>query len=303
MRIDNVDRDTGLFASGMRKLLEAATPSADTVNYREWRDPIPDIQKLGDGLSVVGGGLIASGTFASVLGPFGQQAGSYLSSLGWIFFFAAFLVAGIIPLLPLIYWAGGVFSWFTAVLSMLVALPIWLLSFMMPSRQTSFVGSSVQGLMLILGVLLKPVLLIAGLIAAMLLMRVAFDLWNYFMMNAYGATAGVTLGSFSGMMLLVGITVVFSLGLLVLVMWSCGFISELGDATLRYLDGQAAALFNNRFGQDASGVVNPTSRGAAALSGVGTTTRDSYLRGQAQLGGSGQRLIANVRRLPNPKAP
>lgn len=299
VRIDTVDGDSNWFERTVRGILEKVTPSQDTVNYREWRDPIPEIQSLGNNMSIaaagsaVGGGALT--VVASRFGLGGPVADIFLTLTKALFFFA-FLLAGVIPLIPLIYWSGAVFSWFTAVLSLLVALPLWLLSFMMPSRQASLVGSSLQGMMLITGVILKPIMLIVGLITAMLLMRIGFDFWNFVMMNAYGST-GSTAGSFGGIMLLLGITLVYTIGVIAVVVWSCGFISELGDASLRWLDAQAAALFNNRFGETLSGAVNATGR-AAGLGGVAGGAISSA--GAAIRGGgrpSTNQQIANRRNL------
>lgn len=301
VRIDTVDADTGWFERMVRRTLETVTPSQSTVNYREWRDPIPEIQAVGNNMAIAAAGAaaitgaswvagIALPQFASVA----DGAASIFASLTKFLFYAAFVLAGIVPLIPLIYWSGAVFSWFTAVLSLLVALPLWLLSFMMPSRQASLVGSSLQGMLMILGVILKPIMLIVGLITAMLLMRVGFDFWNFVMMNAYGSTSA-TAGTLGGIMLLLGVTLIYVIGVILIVVWSCGFISELGDATLRYIDAQAAALFNNRFGETLSGAVNPVGRAAGFGGAAGAAASAPFRTAKDRLSEAGAADRANSR--------
>ena len=78
-----------------------------------------------------------------------------------------------VPLYPFLVFLFGVMAWFIAVIEAMVAAPMVAFGLTHPDNH-DFLGSSQQGLMLLLGVFLRPVLMVIGLIAAMILSYVAF---------------------------------------------------------------------------------------------------------------------------------
>src|SRR5207248_3877052 len=78
---------------------------------------------------------------------------------------------------PYILFLFGGIGWFISVLEAMVAAPLVALGITHPKGH-DLLGRSEQSIMLLLGIFLKPVLMVIGLLAAMVLTRVTFGLLN-----------------------------------------------------------------------------------------------------------------------------
>ncbi len=106
----------------------------------------------------------------------------------------AALVSGVtngfyVPLYPYMLYTFGVVSWFISVIEAVVAAPLIAFGLTHPEGH-DFMGESKQGLMLLLGVFLRPALTVVGLIAGMILSYVTLR----FLVFSYG---GLTSDLFS----------------------------------------------------------------------------------------------------------
>lgn len=97
--------------------------------------------------------------------------------IGALFTFGA-LLAVYTPLIPYIIFTMGAIVWFILVIEAMVAAPIMALGILSPSGHHEILGKAEQGLMLVLGLFLRPTLMIFGLIAAMLLAIVVVTMIN-----------------------------------------------------------------------------------------------------------------------------
>lgn len=95
-----------------------------------------------------------------------------------MFFGIAVVLGFYVPLYPFIIFTFGVISWMIAVLEALVAAPLVALGLTHPEGH-DFMGKAEQALMIILGVFLRPALMIIGLIAAMILSYVSLRFLVY----------------------------------------------------------------------------------------------------------------------------
>lgn len=82
-----------------------------------------------------------------------------------------------VPLYPFFIFLFGVIAWFIMVIEAMVAAPLIAFGLTHPEGQ-DFLGPAKQGLMLLLGIFLRPALMVIGLFAAMILAFVSFRFMN-----------------------------------------------------------------------------------------------------------------------------
>jgi conjugal transfer/type IV secretion protein DotA/TraY len=275
--------DNGRYLSKLLFIITSIDNNGGTATG--WRDPIPDIQALGKSLSswaagfgvAVGASDAISFFTSKVPSPAGQGASAafdgisaLLTPIFYVLAGLAFLLAGIVPLLPLVYFAGAAINWVILVIEALIAAPLWLLTYFFPSRESNLIGSSRNGLVLVLGVFMRPVLIILGLVAAMLVMRVAVDFVLVLFKNALGAiSTGGGIAGIGDLFLVLGIIFMFATTVTYIVTLCCGLISEVGDAVMRWIDSNIGTMFGpGKVGQDVANAVNPAARVSAVGQGL-----------------------------------
>lgn len=90
------------------------------------------------------------------------------------------MLAIYVPMVPYMIFTVGVIGWLLLVIEAIVAAPILAISFMLPSNDE--LGKVVQGLMLLLNILLRPLLMLFGFILATRLYQAVIKLVNFGMM-------------------------------------------------------------------------------------------------------------------------
>src|SRR3990167_2200057 len=83
-----------------------------------------------------------------------------------------------VHLIPFVIFTVGVIGWFIAVIEVMVAAPIVALGILSPGGQHDILGRAEPALMLVFNLFLRPVLMVFGLMAAMLLSVVVVNLIN-----------------------------------------------------------------------------------------------------------------------------
>ncbi len=94
-----------------------------------------------------------------------------------------------VPLIPFIIFTFTVLGWFILVIEAMVAAPLVALGITHPEGH-DFLGASQQAVMLIMSVFLRPVLMVIGLIAGMLLSVIGLTIFN----SAYKTMIGYAMG-------------------------------------------------------------------------------------------------------------
>lgn len=97
-------------------------------------------------------------------------AGTFLS--------AGAVLAFYVPIYPFMIFTFGVIAWFIAVIESMAAAPLVAFGLTHPEGH-DFLGPAKQGLMLLLGIFLRPALMVIGLIASMILSYVCLRMVNY----------------------------------------------------------------------------------------------------------------------------
>jgi conjugal transfer/type IV secretion protein DotA/TraY len=174
------------------------------LNFSEGIDAFDGIISFGHaavstGLNLAGWGAIfitggsAAGavhsSFGSIIGyiveKLGQAAGfagSLLLAFGMIFLLLGFPFTFVVPLVPFIRFFFGILSWLGDVFESVVAVPLVALAQLDPNGE-GFAGTASQAYHFVFSIALRPVLMIFGLIAGLLIFIIAANFFSY----AFGA--------------------------------------------------------------------------------------------------------------------
>jgi len=156
---------------------------------------------VGTMVSVAGvsGSWIAQGTAKFAFDP-----GAAVQMVGGIMTFFAIMVWGFgitlsiyAPLIPFLTWIASVVNWFVLLIEAVLAAPIWAVAHIHPDGHDA-VGRGGEGYMMILSLIMRPALMLFGLVTAMLLTQPVTGLVNASFMSAVsGVQADSTTGLIS----------------------------------------------------------------------------------------------------------
>jgi len=181
---DGLDKYVGMLAKFMIGGSEASANTGVGV-----LSTVLDMLKAYDPIVVLaqmGGRLIAFGKYA-LIGSFIVSAigmGTIGAALALSCLLAGIFLAFVVPILPVIFWMRAVFSWLFLVVESLVAAPFWACTHSLPEG-VGFAGNHArQGYLLAVDIVVRPVILTAGALAALTVARLAgfafialFNLW------------------------------------------------------------------------------------------------------------------------------
>ncbi|NTE01540.1 DotA/TraY family protein [Agrobacterium tumefaciens] len=260
-----------------------------------WIDPIPQLQATGAKIMTYGSGVLVvagAGSAASALGKhpavmlLGELA-SHAAPLGWLLFAIGFMLAVIVPYMPLVYFFLAAISWFVLAVQTIITAPFWLMQMFYPNRNGGIAGTSVaKVLSTLLALLVRPALIIVGLVFCMIMMRVGLDILNFFAANAFIALAPNTSGlnaSIGDIGLAIGGFFVYMSSAVFLVTYCCSLIDGVSDFVMEMVESGASRMLGSQRDRSDSVLGNPTSAMAAGLL-VGSS------RSRGQLAGSMARL-------------
>lgn len=177
-------------------------------------------------------GAVIGTTQGTGLGFLQAFAAPFAIIFGYLWLAGGYL-AVYLPMTPYMIWIGGCVKWLVAVLESVIAAPIWAAAHIHPDGDDQ-VGRAGPGYMLILGVFLRPVLMVFGFIAAIILAHPVASFINHtYMTSAIGA-AGTSL---YGPVYFMGYTGVYILAMTVMLHTIFGLINYVPDQVLRWIGG------------------------------------------------------------------
>lgn len=276
-------QETGVFS--MQYLYNYMFDAARVENkMSRWSDPLIDVQETGQTILLAGGltaagswivdvlgksaatGIVASGNVpASVaVSSLSGYLAEAMSWLGWGLLIVGFIMTVVLPFLPMVYYVAGVISWVIMAVEAVIAAPLWVLLAFAPSHGNDWLGTNKQGLLLYIGVFFRPVLMILGLLACFLVLRIAINFENIMFSGAYFLTYPT--GSFVSMLSAFGLIIIYVLLTLILVTNCCALITGVGEAVMDFIGVRINSLGQNNVATDAMNVLNPVNRIAGSLS-------------------------------------
>ncbi len=166
----------------------------ENIEFVDSGNPILDLVSLGHslvakGLSALAAlGLVAAGSnvlesiplIGGGLDKFEavwQVADSIVSTILGLMILAGLVLAYLVPVIPFLRFLFGLLAWLIAVIAAVFAIPVWLAGHMV--RGDSFVTSATrQGWLFLPGLVLRPVLMLFGLVVGYLLFVTIMDSFN-----------------------------------------------------------------------------------------------------------------------------
>lgn len=133
--------------------------------------PIADLSATGMNLIKIGASLIVGGGITGAIPLLGSTAGGIMAMIGFAIFAPGIMLGYVLPLLPFIHFLFAVFGWLLALAEAVIEVPIFALAHLDPEGEGVLPGVTRSGYMLLLHLILRPLLIIIGLILSMLLIN------------------------------------------------------------------------------------------------------------------------------------
>ena len=134
-----------------------------------------------------------------VFGTFGKFSGEAAAAIGAMFglvvitFFAAgFMLVFMFPLIPFFRFFFGIVAWLMALMEAVIAVPLLALAHLTPEGDGLPGQAARQGYMYIFGLFVRPVLMVFGLMAGLLIFYIATSYMNMFFTVAIASTGGIS---------------------------------------------------------------------------------------------------------------
>ena len=191
------------------------------------QDPIMAVSTVGDYLIGTAWGLASALGVVDVAHSMGKAlpfVGKAIPNLDKYISFALFTVflplllyglalAYYLPAIPFIRWISALVGWIILIMEALVAAPLWLCAHALPEGEGAAGQHGKRGYFLLLGILIRPPLMVAGFFAAVILMNVVGRLLGAGFETFIAGTSqtkiiGIT-GTFS-MLVILGIVVIMT---------------------------------------------------------------------------------------------
>lgn len=171
--------------------------------------PLAQLVALGKGLVEAAVRNVAGATFGAAAGGLSKAldeaagglvdvASKLIMSTAFVGLTAGFVLFYVLPFLPFLYFYFAVASWIKTIFEAMVGAPLWALAHLRIDGDGLPGESALNGYFLIFEVFIRPVLTVAGLIAAMLLftaqVRVLNFIWPMVTDNVGGHNSNPTIG-------------------------------------------------------------------------------------------------------------
>jgi conjugal transfer/type IV secretion protein DotA/TraY len=142
------------------------------------------------------GGMILN--LLGVVGQIGSAAvaavGSVLGTITVVFFTAGFMLAYFFPLIPFFRFTFGAIGWFLSLLESIVAVPLIALAHLTPEGEGLPGEKAKAAYYMLFNLMLKPVMMIFGLIIGLLIFNLAASAINLLYMTAVVGSGGISHG-------------------------------------------------------------------------------------------------------------
>jgi conjugal transfer/type IV secretion protein DotA/TraY len=236
------------------------------------------IEGAGEEGSAIGRAVSSAPVLGHIAKPISKGIKNTLNSpLGMLFTFLATAFVGIgivltvwIPMLPYIIWTFAIFGLLIFFIEAIFAGPFWAIGHMNPEGH-EVVGSGARGWMTLLQLLLKPVLMVAGLIAGTALLYAGAWILQHTIGGAILDTFTNSAGGFVGPLDGLAQAVIYCFMLIVFIDMSFGLIHKLPDMVMAWIGGQSTDRgekeMQDREGKGREGFKDSSQEGFKTLGG------------------------------------
>lgn len=286
---------------GLNKAEAAVTKVLTNVNLYELkndsRHPLIIIAELGNRLitvtiSLMSGliaGLLGAGVVAVITGSSGLLS-ALVQLMGWFVEFPIKLLMGaamgcayIIPNMPYVIWIGCITGWILLVIEAIIAAPLWAIMHLHPGGD-DLTGRGSNGYSLVLSLLLRPVFMIFGMEASIVISSVIGEFINKTYFEVFAQNTDSFTGWTSLLSLAMGTTFYFII-MFIFIRKCFGLLHQLPDQLLQWIGGGGASL--GQFAGEFSSAADKGGSAAAALGGFGASA-------SAKLGNAGAQKLGSA---------
>ena len=175
----------------------------------------------------------------------------------------------ILPWTPFLIWIGGIMAFAIAAIEAMIAAPLWVVSMLAEGHET--LGQGMNGFKMVLSLLLKPVLMVAGFAASVVFLQVFGDLIGKIFADAYNLTQANS-GLFSYLVGVWGVPFIYVGLLFFVVKSSFSMIHTVPDQIVNWIGGMGTALSGKSSEAGGTGTAAAAGAmvGANAASGIGS---------------------------------
>ncbi len=175
------------------------------------------------------------------IGGIMQAAGNILTIIASIGLGIGFMLAYLLPLMPFIYFFFALVEWIMGVVEAVINMPLWALSHLRIEGDGLPGPGAQQGYFILFGILLKPVLIVFGLVFGFMIFNAGGYILNGMFSKAVEiANAGAALGTFATLAYMIIYTIIcYNLGMV-----SFKMIDTIPAQAFRWM-GQGNPHFND----------------------------------------------------------
>ncbi len=200
------------------------------------------------------------------------------NGLATVYFLAGAILGVYIPFIPSVIYIFSILAWIFAVIEAMVASPLITIAMAHPDGQ-EVMGRGEQAIILLVGVFLRPVLSLVGMLVAISFSAIAIELYNDIYLNIMPLYLDVAYSSDLHPSLFViffasGFVILYVYALLVILEQCYSLIYMVPDRILRWLGGQAdmaGAGVGGALQQISSGLSQDVGGGGQAAGGQSTS--------------------------------
>ena len=219
-------------------------------------DPLLSIQKTGEqilgtveilwiGIAIISAAVGVASVCSAVL-PIFSILHNFITWLVPLFtsllvflFLSSALLAYYIPLIPFILFSLGAIGWLFGVIEAIAASPLIALGIMNPHGNDPYFGRSEPALLFLLDIVVRPAMMIIGMMAAMVTIRVAVPFINM----GFGITGHhIFAGGISFLTSIIAMIVVYCAIIVTVVQKCFGLIHYVPDRVMRWVGGAPNAF-------------------------------------------------------------
>lgn len=240
------------------------------------------IRNLGFGL-----GFGAAGILAPYFGPALQAASGFFVSVASIGILIGFILYYVVPFMPFLYFLFAVGGWVKGLFEAMVGVPLWALAHLRIDGQGLPGDGAINGYFLIFEIFLRPILIIFGLLASVVIfgamIKVLNEIFSLVVSNlsgfstanssqcgqAFDSAAGAPTGSIDYLRGPVDeffFTIVYAILVYMIGMASFKLIDLIPNQILRWM-GAGVSTFNDQAGEPAEGLVTKLAVGGGIMGG------------------------------------
>ncbi len=236
-----------------------------------------NVMQLGNVLMVVAGGLFVTGAaLGTMMTP---VLGEIISGFAALIMPLGFSLAVMIPLLPAGRFIFGLFTWLLTLFEAMVTMPlVALVSIRSDGEGLFFHGQA--GWYILLQMMMRPVLMVFGLMAGVVVFDVLAGFVNTTVFTTYTTfTHSGNTGAVTGLIGIIGFLYFYIITLYALANVSFGMINQIPDRVLQWIGAPSGIGSNDHTEGMASQTYNAV---GGQLAKAGASGVDGYIRAQQQ---------------------